>query len=52
MPRKPNADLELDELEIEEEEKASSPVPDAPFDPWGTEEEESDRRRDPLRSPV
>ncbi len=51
---KPNPELELEDEEIiEGEDQESGPRDtDTPFDPWGDEEEEADRRRDPLRSPV
>lgn len=54
MTQKPKeADVEEPETEEEEGKDESDPrQADTPFDPWGTEEEESDRRRDPLRSPV
>lgn len=46
-------EMELDEVVIEDEQEKTHPRDaDTPFDPWGDEEEASDRRRDPLRSPV
>jgi hypothetical protein len=54
MPRKPDPAVELEEEEVETEDVplGDPRQADTPFDPWGEEEEESDRRRDPLRSPV
>jgi hypothetical protein len=55
MPRKPNPEVEPDESELEIEdapESSEAKEKDAPFDPWDDGEEEADRRRDPLRSPV
>ena len=54
MPRKPKDPEIVNEIEAEEEEvtEVDPRQADTPFDPWGVEEEESDRRRDPLRSPV
>lgn len=55
MPRKPTPDVDLEDDELEQDEKEKSiPARDAetPFDPWGDEEEANDRRRDPLRSPI
>lgn len=54
MTRTPNQEVGVEEDEVDKEDiPASDPrEADTPFDPWGEEEEESDRRRDPLRSPV
>ena len=55
MTRKPKEEPDVEsEIEAETEEiiEADPRQSDTPFDPWGVEEEESDRRRDPLRSPV
>lgn len=56
MPRKPDPEVDLEEeiaeAEGEREEGKPMQADDTPFDPWGTEKEEADRRRDPLRSPV
>lgn len=44
--------LKDDELEHDEPEERSGIADEVPFDPWGDEEDASERRRDPLRGPA